>query len=130
MANVGKRLTKRQKEFADCYLELGNVKRAAEKAGFKPSYAYAVKTRPKVKEYLYECTNGFEVTKIANAKEILAYLTRILRGEEPEGGNSARLKAAEMLAKRLGLLSESQDEKPERAVVIDDVPDYPRSVNA
>lgn len=55
---------------------------------------------------------------MATAEEVLAFLSDVLRGAEP-GGASA-MKAAELLGKRLGLFSESEEALP-TPVIVDDV---------
>lgn len=123
------RLTERQKRFADYYLELGNARKAAVKAGFQISYAEAVKARPTVKSYIEERIAAMDRQRIADADEVLSFFTRILRNEDGDSASSVQMKAAELLAKRLGLLSDNE-EKPERVQLIDDISDYPNTVNA
>ena len=56
--------------------------------------------------------------KIADAEEVLAYLTACMRGD---AGDSARIKAAELLAKRYGLLTERAAATAEVPRIIDDI---------
>jgi hypothetical protein len=60
---------------------------------------------------------------VAGAGEVLEYLTCVLRGEEDgESKNtSARMKAAELLGKRMGLFEEGAEAVQEPVVIIDDV---------
>lgn len=63
--------------------------------------------------------------RVASAAEVLEYLTDVLRGEaegEGRGASSPRMKAAELLGKRLGLFNEAQEQTP-APVIIDDVGD-------
>ena len=63
--------------------------------------------------------------RVASASEVLEYLTDVLRGEaegEGRGSSSPRMKAAELLGKRLGLFTEAQEEVP-APVIIDDLSD-------
>lgn len=46
------KLTERQRRFAEYYLQLGNASEAAEKAGFKRSYAQGAKRQPAVQDYM------------------------------------------------------------------------------
>ena len=60
---------------------------------------------------------------VAGAGEVLEYLTCVLRGEEDgELKNAtARMKAAELLGKRMGLFEEGAEAVQEPVVIIDDV---------
>lgn len=61
-------------------------------------------------------------TDVAGGREVLAYLTAVLRGEAGRElqNATARMKAAELLARRTGALEE--DERgAERVIIIDDV---------
>ena len=55
---------------------------------------------------------------VATGEEVLMFLTGVMRGSE--SGSTQNMKAAELLGKRLGLFSES-DNGPEPPVIIDDV---------
>ena len=122
------RLTEKQKRFVDYYVETGNASEAARKAGYSAKYAAqntdkllkntniatAIETRLK----------QLESDRIADATEVLQYLTAAMRGEVQEevivtegmgeGCSEAkimrkqlsakdRIKAAELLGKRYGL---------------------------
>ena len=60
---------------------------------------------------------------VAEGREVLAYLTSVLRGEAGKElqNASARMKAAELLAKRTGVLEEDGCDGGGRVVIIDDV---------
>lgn len=126
-----KRLTERQKRFADYYLKTGNASRAAEMAGFSARYATAAKRQPAVEAYLKERLEQLDRERIADLEEVLEYLTKVLRGEEAadgrpgEKGAAARMKAAELLGKRLGLFVEGGAERAEPVVIVDDIPAAP-----
>ncbi len=82
------KLTAKQKLFADEYIKSGNATQSAIKAG------YAVKsarftgtenlTKPNIKSYIDAKMAEIESHKIADAKEVLEYLTGVLREEETE----------------------------------------------
>lgn len=79
------KLTAKQRLFADEYIKSGNATQSAIKAG----YANEVSGRenlqkPTVKAYIEAKMAEIESHKIADAKEVLQYLTRVLRGEEKE----------------------------------------------
>ena len=120
-------LTERQKRFADYYLETGNARRSAELAGYSPGYAQAAKKQPAVSAYLRERLEKLDSARVASLEEVLEYLTQVLRGEDIEEGRrtekaaAARMKAAEMLGKRLGLFAEHPDEQMSPAIIVDDV---------
>ena len=130
MENRVSRLTERQRRFADLYLELGNASEAAVQAGFKRSYAQGAKRQPAVKAYMQERLQQARQRNIASADEVLEFLTEVMRGEiageRPEKNSSPRMKAAELLGKRLGVFTDvssvlhGAQEMPE---IADDIPD-------
>ena len=129
MQNRAGRLTDRQRRFADLYLELGNASEAAEQAGFKRSYAQGAKRQPAVKAYMQERLQQARQRNIASADEVLEFLTEVMRGEidgeRPEKNSSPRMKAAELLGRRLGVFTDvssvlrGEHELPE---ISDDIP--------
>lgn len=82
------KLTAKQRLFADEYIKSGNATQSAIKAG------YAVKsarftgaenlTKPNIKSYIDAKMAEIESYKIADAKEVLQFYTRVLREEETE----------------------------------------------
>ena len=124
------RLTERQRRFADLYLELGNASEAAEQAGFKRSYAQGAKRQPAVQAYMQQRLQDVRQRHIASADEVLEFLTEVMRGEidgeRPEKNSSPRMKAAELLGKRLGVFTDVGSvlrggaELPE---IVDDIPE-------
>lgn len=118
------KLTNRQRKFADLYLELGNASEAAERAGFKRSYAQGAMRQPAVKAYMEKRLAEAREKNIASADEVLMYLTEVMRGvsEGEKPASSPRMKAAELLGKRLGIFSEvSGVLKGKMPVVVDDI---------
>ena len=123
------RLTERQRRFADLYLELGNAAEAAERAGFKRSYAQGAKRQPAVQAYMQQRLQDARQRHIASADEVLEFLTEVMRGEidgeRPEKNSSPRMKAAELLGRRLGVFTDvssvlrGEHELPE---ISDDIP--------
>ena len=123
------RLTERQRRFADLYLELGNASEAAEQAGFKRSYAQGAKRQPAVHAYMQQRLQDARQRHIASADEVLEFLTEVMRGEidgeRPEKNSSPRMKAAELLGRRLGVFTDvssvlrGEHELPE---ISDDIP--------
>ena len=129
MENRAGKLTERQRRFADLYLELGNASEAAAQAGFKRSYAQGAKRQPAVQAYMQERLQEVRKRNIASADEVLEFLTEVMRGEiegeRPEKNSSPRMRAAELLGKRLGVFTDvssvlrGEQELPE---ISDDIP--------
>lgn len=93
-------MTERQRRFAEYYLESGNARQAALHAGYSAGYAQHVKRQKGVKEYLEARRSNVDNAQIASSDEILAFLTDVMRGNKPV--LSLQIKAAEMIAKRMG----------------------------
>ena len=128
MENTARKLTQRQRRFADLYLELGNASEAAEQAGFKRSYAQGAKKQPAVQAYMAGRLKDAQDKNIASADEVLAFLTDVMRGvydgEKPEKNSSPRMKAAELLGKRLGVFNDVNSVlREELPVLVDDIPE-------
>ena len=84
------KLTQKQRLFADEYIKSGNATDAYVKAGYKCSRSTARRngnrllTNADIKSYIANRTAEIESHKIADAKEVLEYLTGVLREEETE----------------------------------------------
>lgn len=82
------KLTAKQRLFADEYIKSGNAMHSAIKAGYSEKYAKAGSAKMLenvgIKSYIDTKMAEIESHKIADAKEVLQYLTRVLRGEEKE----------------------------------------------
>ena len=140
-------LTAKQKKFCDEYLVSGNATDAAIKAGYSKKTANRIGsenlTKLDVKNYVDEKLKEMESRKIADAAEVMRYLTSVMRNETQEevavvvnqGEYSEvqmvkkdtsikdRNKAAEMLAKRFGILTDKVALEIAPVVIKDDVPD-------
>ena len=115
-------MTERQKRFAEFYLESGNARQAALRAGYSEGYAEHVKRQKGVKEYLNLRIGRMDESRVASADEVLQFLTDVMRGvETDEKGVSLRMKAAEMISKRMGYAQEEPFGEP--AVILDDIRD-------
>ena len=113
------------------------------KAGYSENYAKSdgckILENPSVKSYIDEKLKELSDKKIADQQEVLAYLTAVLRGEtqseivvvegQGEGVSRAkpmqkapdereRLKAAELLGKRMGLFKDKLDVTANVPVII------------
>lgn len=82
------RLTVKQRLFADEYIKSGNATQAAIKAGYSPKTVRSIGqenlTKPDIKAYIDAKMAEIESSKIADAKEVLEFYTRVLREEEIE----------------------------------------------
>lgn len=95
------KLTQKQKNFADYYIELGSVEQAAIKAGYSPAYArgnaHKLVANVSIKKYLEERMTEIKSERIVDQEEIMAFLTSVIRGEvlEPvlvlDGGGTQRI---------------------------------------
>lgn len=83
-----RKLTEKQKRFADFYIKSGNAKQSAIDAGYSPKTAKSVGsenlTKPDLKTYIDERMKEIESDKIMDATEALQLLTSIARGKEKE----------------------------------------------
>lgn len=134
-----KKLTIKQKKFADEYIKTGNAYKSAINAGYSKSYAKGnivkLLENVSVKTYVDKKLSELEAETIAESKEVLQYLTSVLRGETHDevyykteyGGealgqvkvqNKDRLKAAELLMRRFGL-NASDLEKEKQTIQIE-----------
>lgn len=117
----------RQKRFCDEYLIDCNAKQAAIRAGYSPKTAYSIGNenlnKPELKAYITEQLEKIHSAKIAQAEEVMQYLTAVMRGEHTEQvlklvgegvqtvtdidvSAKERLKAAELIGKRYGLFTD------------------------
>ena len=113
-------MTERQKRFAEFYLETGNARQSAIRAGYSAGYAEHVKRQRGVKEDLEMRIDGMDRKRIASADEVLQFLTAVMRGDEKdEKGATLRMKAAEMISRRLGY--EEAGYAGPAAVIVDDI---------
>ena len=128
------KLNERQKAFVDFYIQTSNLSESARKAGYSPKNAGAtgieLLKNPKIQAAIQSRLAQLESERIAKDKEILEYITAVMRGETEEevvmnvgtgkGFTRAekvmakvsakeRLKAAEMLAKVKGMFITRQE---------------------
>lgn len=140
---VMKKLTERQKKFCDEYLIDYNATQAAIRAGYNKKTAYSQGQRllknVEVKAYIDEQIERLHNEKTADAREVMEYLTSVMRGEsraeivvvEGKGDGCSKavkidkrpdekekLKAAELLGKRFGLFKEKVEVESDIPVVI------------
>ena len=139
-------MTPRQRKFCDEYLISGNATDAAIKAGYSPKTAKQTGSenlaKPDLKAYIETELEKLHSAKIADAKEVMKYLTSVMRGESQaeivviegtgDGCSDARrmskapdekerLKAAELLGRRYGLFKENVNLEVEPVVLVNDL---------
>lgn len=82
------KLTKKQQDFADYYIELGNAEKAAIKAGYSKSYArgnaHKLVANVSIKKYIDERMEKLASERIMSAQEILERLSLIATAEIKE----------------------------------------------
>lgn len=138
------KLTVKQQKFADEYIRLGEVTKAAINAGYSTKSAYAVGSenlkKPSIKSYIDKRLEELKKESIAEQDEILQYLTSVMRGEmteqtlvgQGEGyqeidnidvGAKDRIKAAELLGKRYRMWTEKVEAEVTTPIFVDDVPE-------
>ncbi|MFQ8803670.1 MAG: terminase small subunit [Paraprevotella clara] len=81
-------MTPRQRKFCDEYLISGNATDAAIKAGYSPKTAKQTGSenlaKPDLKAYIETELEKLHSAKIADAEEVMKYLTSVMRGEHTE----------------------------------------------
>ena len=143
------KLTRKQQRFADEYLVDANATQAAIRAGYSEKTARSQGQRllnnVNIKTYIDEQLEKIHNEKIADAQEVMMYLTSVLRGESQseivvvegtgDGYSDARrmmklpdererLKAAELIGKRYGMFTDKVNvEGAVPVVIVDDLED-------
>jgi phage terminase small subunit len=139
------KLMLKQKDFADYYIETGNITESAIRAGYSKNYAnaqgYKLLENVGIKSYIDKRMAEKDAKKVAKQDEILSYLTSIMRGEHQEQtlrgvGEGAqtisdidvsakdRIKAAELLGKRYTMWTDkTQLEGSIGVTIVDDIDD-------
>lgn len=101
------RLTAKQRLFADEYIKSGNATQSAIKAGYSPKTVRSIGqenlTKPDIKSYIDAKMAEIESHKIADAKEVLQFYTRVLREEETEEVTMATAKDVVTVEKKPSL---------------------------
>lgn len=139
-----KSLTLKQKQFADEYIRTGNAYQSAINVGYSEKYAKArshkMLENVGINQYIDNNLEIIQKESIAEADEIMRYLTRVLRGEEKEEilvyvgdgmqeiqtiqpSAKDRIKAAELLGKRYRMWTDKHEVEIATPIFIDDVPE-------
>lgn len=116
------KLTDKQKRFCDEYLVDFNVCGAGERVGCSQRTAFRMMDNPLVRQYIDERMEEISAARIADATEVMEYLTAVMRGEakdeeavvvdcdvelvEVSPSTKDRLRAAELLGKRHRLFTD------------------------
>lgn len=128
------KLTYRQRRFVDEYLIDPNATQAAVKAGYSKKTADVQGVRMlgnvKVQKHIKQQLDKIHSAKVADAEEVMKYLTSVMRGEhteevvvvegcgdgcsearrmDKEVGAADRIRAAELIGKRYGLFTNKVD---------------------
>ncbi|MFD2868477.1 terminase small subunit [Kurthia populi] len=82
------KLTVKQQKFADYYIELGNATEAAIKAGYSKKTAQQIGAenllKPVISNYIKKRLEEMSSERIADATEVMQYLTGVMRREHKE----------------------------------------------
>lgn len=82
------KLTPKQKKFSDEYIKSGNITQSAIGEGYSKKTARVIGQenllKPAIKEYMVECIAKIDKANIADQKEILEFMTRVMRRQESE----------------------------------------------
>lgn len=137
-------MKEKQKRFCEEYLVDCNATQAAIRAGYSEKTARAIGqrllTNVDIKKYIDQQLQKLKNEKIADAQEVLEYLTSVMRGEQKEQvalltgegvqdlvqkdiSAKDRIKAAELIGKRYGLFTEKLELQGETTIqIVDDIP--------
>lgn len=121
------KLTEKQKRFIDYYVETANATESAKRAGYSSKTAKNIgaENLTKLNYFIQERLEQLENNRIASQKEVLQYLTKVMRGEEKDqfgldASLQDRTRCAELLGKRYGTFKEKVDVTGNIPVVIQD----------
>ncbi len=138
------KLTAKQKRFCDEYLIDCNATQAAIRAGYSKKTAgatgYENLKKPQIKEYIDEQLKKIENDNVADAQEVMEYLTTVMRGQsksnvlslcgdgfqeviEKPPDEKEKMKAAELIGKRYGMFKDNVNLDADVGVtIVDDMP--------
>lgn len=120
-------MTPKQQKFADEYIISGNATQAVLKAGYETKNPNRIASqnlsKKEIKDYIDENLAKLHNSKIADATEVMEYLSAVMRGVETEtvatakglfGGVEVsakdRIKAAELIGKRHSLFTDKVEQ--------------------
>lgn len=117
-----KKITPKQKKFADFYIECGNATESAKRAGYSEKTAYSIGQRllknVETSAYIAKRQQEIESERLCTLKEIQEFRSRVIRGEEKDAFGldieiSDRLSACNQLEKAL-VIEEMEKERKKR----------------
>lgn len=109
------KLTPRQKDFCEYYLQTGNAAEAARLAGYSKNSAQQIGaenlSKPVISEYITNRRAEMDKTLIADSDEVLRFYSAVMCGEVKDQFGldpslADRIKAAELLGKRYRLFTD------------------------
>lgn len=109
------KLTPKQKDFCEYYLQTGNAAEAARKAGYSEKTARVIGpenlSKPAISEYISKRRAEMDKALIADSDEVLRFYSAVMRGEVRDQFGldpalSDRIRAAELLGKRYRLFAD------------------------
>jgi phage terminase small subunit len=109
------KLTPKQKDFCEYYLQTGNAAEAARKAGYSEKTARVIGpenlSKPAISEYITKRRAEMDKALIADSDEVLRFYSAVMRGEVKDQFGldpalSDRIRAAELLGKRYRLFAD------------------------
>lgn len=133
------KLTAKQQRFVDEYLIDLNATQAAIRAGYSEKTAKDIGcenlAKPNISAVIEDALDAIHSAKVADATEVMEYLTGVMRGEHTEKvpilcgdgcqcltdkdvGAKERLKAAELIGKRYGIFTDKLNVEGALPVVI------------
>lgn len=139
------KLTAKQKRFCDEYLIDCNATQAAIRAGYSKKSARAIGnenlSKLYIREYIDEQLKKIENSNVADAQEVMEYLTNVMRGKskssvlslcgdgfqeviEKPPDEKEKMKAAELIGKRYGMFKDNVNLDADVGVtILDDIPE-------
>jgi len=126
-------LNEKQKAFCEYYIQSLNATEAAKKAGYSEKTASSMGAenlrKPQIKLYIDELLAKMQSERIADAEEVLQYLTDVMRGNVKDQFDldptiQDRTRAAELLGRRYKLFVDKQEisGKVEAVTILNDIP--------
>ena len=109
------KLTPKQKDFCEYYLQTGNAAEAARKAGYSEKTARVIGpenlSKPAISEYITKRRAEMDKALIADSDEVMRFYSAVMRGEVKDQFGldpalSDRIRAAELLGKRYRLFAD------------------------
>lgn len=107
----GKIMTDRQLRLCDEYLTDCDPAAAAKRVGMRSKTAELILRSPEARCYIQEQLMQMHSERIADAEEVIEYLTSVMRGDidGETVTTKERLKAAELIGRRYGMFRDNVD---------------------